>query len=100
MGTRHTCNFLTNHTRVLMAIEREPTIRVRDLASLVRVTERGVQAILTDLIASDCVTRIRVGRRNRYIVHRDAALADPRDTHLTVQDVLRMTPEPVTLDLR
>lgn len=86
------CTFLTNHTRVLLAVDRDPTIRISDLARHVQVTERAVQGLVADLVSQGCLTRDRVGRRNRYFVSYDAVLDDPRDTHLTVGDLLRMTP--------
>ena len=89
------CTFLTNHTRVLMAVDRDPTIRICDLALQIQVTERAVQALIADLVSQGCLTRVRVGRRNRYYVRYDAILEDPRDNHLTVGDLLRMAPAPL-----
>lgn len=86
------CTFLTNHTRVLLAVDRHPTIRMCDLARQVVVSERAVQGLVADLVSSGCLSRTRVGRRNRYVVHYEATLDDPRDTHLTVGDLLRMMP--------
>ncbi|MDQ1424221.1 MAG: hypothetical protein QOD72_1719 [Acidimicrobiaceae bacterium] len=87
-----TCTFLTNHTRVLLAVEVDPTIRISDLARLIQVTERGVQGLIADLESFGCLTRVLIGRRNRYYVRYETLLPDPRDTHLTVGDLLRMTP--------
>ena len=88
------CTFLTNHTRVLLAVDHDPTIRMCDLARQVQVSERAVQGLVANLVSSGCITRVRVGRRNRYYVHYEAPLDDPRDTHLTVGDLLKMTPAP------
>jgi predicted transcriptional regulator of viral defense system len=87
-----TCTFLTNHTRVLLAVEGNPTIRISDLARLIQVTERGVQGLIADLESHGCLTKVLIGRRNRYYVRYDTMLADPRDSHLTLGDLLRMTP--------
>jgi hypothetical protein len=89
------CTFLTNHTRVLMAVDRDPTIRISDLAVQIQVTDRAVQALIADLVSQGCLTRIRVGRRNRYYVRYDTILDDPRDTHLTVRDLLLTPPTPL-----
>ncbi|MEV5448130.1 transcriptional regulator, partial [Streptomyces sp. NPDC052644] len=50
-GTASTRNwtFLTNHGHVLLAIARNPTARLRDVADEVGVTERAAQAIVADL---------------------------------------------------
>jgi len=66
--------FLTNHFLVLLSVARDPDVRVRDIAPAVGITERATQAILADLSDAGYVERIRVGRRNRYRVRRDAGL--------------------------
>ncbi|MEU3778811.1 helix-turn-helix domain-containing protein [Streptomyces sp. NPDC032472] len=61
--------FLTNHARVLLAISRDPGIRLRDVALTCGVTERTVQAIIADLEEAGYLTResrTDDGRRNRY----------------------------------
>jgi DNA-binding MarR family transcriptional regulator len=62
---------LTAHGRALVAIAQDPDARMRDLAEVVGVTERTVQAIVADLEAAGYVAHTRVGRRNRYTVHLD-----------------------------
>src|SRR4030081_1962064 len=62
---------LTAHGRALVAIAQDPDARMRDLAEVVGVTERTVQAIVADLEAAGYVSHTRVGRRNRYTVHLD-----------------------------
>lgn len=61
--------FLTAHGRTLVAIAQDPDARTRDLAEVVGVTERTVQAIVADLEAAGYLTRDRVGRRNSYTVN-------------------------------
>ena len=63
---RTTWTFLTSHARVLSAISRDPWIRVRDLASRLGLTERTVQAVVSDLETAGYLTHTRDGRRNRY----------------------------------
>jgi DNA-binding MarR family transcriptional regulator len=60
---------LTAHGRALVAIAQDPKARMRDLAEVVGVTERTVQAIVADLETPGYVARTRVGRRNRYTVN-------------------------------
>ncbi len=61
--------FLTNHAHVLLAIARDPSARLRDVAASVGITERAAQAIVADLVAAGYVTRERVGRRNAYTIN-------------------------------
>ncbi|MFF3327484.1 helix-turn-helix transcriptional regulator [Streptomyces sp. NPDC002889] len=65
---RSTWTFLTNHTRVLSAIARDPWARIRDLASALGLTERTVQALVSDLEEAGYLTHTREGRRNKYQV--------------------------------
>lgn len=66
--------FLTNHTHVLSCLDHDPTMRLRDVAVLVGITERAAQAIVADLVSAGYLSRTRIGRRNRYEVHRDRPL--------------------------
>src|ERR1700746_813423 len=61
--------FLTNHTQVLLAIARNPDVRLRDVAQGVGITERAAQRILADLVQAGYVDRERNGRRNRYLIN-------------------------------
>jgi predicted ArsR family transcriptional regulator len=64
-----TWSFITNHADVLLHIARDPTIRLRDLAAQVDITERAAQSIVNDLVAEGYLSRVRVGNRNHYQVH-------------------------------
>ena len=73
-GTNGWC-FLTNHSHVLVAIHREPEIRLKDLAAQVGITPRATQRLHRDLERSGVVTIERVGRNNRYHVNPMAELS-------------------------
>jgi DNA-binding MarR family transcriptional regulator len=74
---------LTAHGRALVAIAQDPEARMRDLAQVVGVTERTVQAIVADLETAGYVVHTRVGRRNRYTVHLDRPFRhSAQDGHL------------------
>ena len=66
--------FVTNHTQVLLCIARDPDARLRDVADLVGITVGSAQRILSDLVDAGFVQRRREGRRNRYVVNRDAPM--------------------------
>jgi hypothetical protein len=68
---------LTGHGHVLVEIARNPTARIRDISPIVGLTERTVQAIVADLEAAGYLTRVRAGRRTRYIVAPTARSATP-----------------------
>jgi hypothetical protein len=87
-GNRPTWTFLTNHAHVLVCIAAEPDIRGRDIATRVGITERAVQAIVSDLVAEGYLTRTREGRRNRYGLNPDLPLRHELEHHHSVGDLL------------
>lgn len=87
--------FLTNHAHVLLAIAREPTARLRDVAQSVGVTERAAQAIVADLEAAGYLHRARVGRRNHYTVNPAGHFRHPAEADRRIGDLLALfTDEP------
>ena len=54
---------------MLLVIAGDPTVRLRDIASTLDLTERAAQRIVTELVDEGYLTRKRVGRRNHYEVH-------------------------------
>ncbi|MFI8103851.1 helix-turn-helix transcriptional regulator [Streptomyces sp. NPDC086023] len=85
---RNRWTFLTNHARVLVAIARDPGIRLRDIAAGCGLTERTVQAIVTDLQADGYLTRTRDGRRNRYVIAPGARFRHPAEAGLEIAGLL------------
>ncbi len=73
---------LTGHGRVLVEIARNPDARIRDLSAVAGITERTVQAIVTDLETAGYITRTRTGRRTQYTVNPDSLFRHPaQDGH-------------------
>lgn len=81
--------FLSNHGHVLVAIARDPTARLRDVAEQVGITERAAHRIVRDLVAHGYLTRERVGRRNRYVVNERLPLRHPLERHHEVSVLVR-----------
>ena len=86
--------FLSNHAHVLVCIDRDSTIRTRDIAAAVGITERATQAIVSDLVDAGYVTRRREGRRNTYTVIVKAPFRHPIEANHAVGDLLAMLEEP------
>ena len=82
--------FLSNHTQVLLCIQRDPNVRYRDIAETVGITERAAQRIVADLIESGYVESERVGRRNHYRVNTDIAMRHPAQDGHDVGELLRL----------
>jgi hypothetical protein len=77
---------LTGHGHVLVEIARHPDSRIRDISTVVGLTERSVQAIVADLEAAGYLTRTRTGRRTQYTVNYDS------DFRHSAQEGLRVGP--------
>ena len=86
--------FLTNHGHVLLALARDPQSRLRDVAALVGITERAVQAIVADLEAEGYLTRIRVGRRNVYQLHSQRRFRHPAESRHRIGELIALFTEP------
>lgn len=86
--------FLTNHAHVLLALARDPQCRLRDVAALVGITERSVQAIVADLEAEGYLTRIRVGRRNVYRLHPNRRFRHPAESRHRIGELIELFTAP------
>jgi DNA-binding transcriptional ArsR family regulator len=82
--------FITNHGLVLLAVAQDPGRRVSEIATASGITERSTYRILSDLVESGYLRRVRVGRLNRYELDRDQPLADPVVKEDTVRDLLAL----------
>jgi DNA-binding MarR family transcriptional regulator len=85
-----TWRFLSNHTQVLLCLQRDPDVRFRDIAEMVGITERAAQRIVADLIESGYVESERIGRRNRYRVNPDIAMRHPAQEGHEIGELLRL----------
>jgi DNA-binding MarR family transcriptional regulator len=86
--TDQSFRFVTNHAHVLQVVSADPTVRLRDIAETVGITERTAAQIVTDLEQAGYLTKSRVGRRNRYEVHEKLPLRHPQHRHHTVGDLI------------
>jgi DNA-binding MarR family transcriptional regulator len=82
--------FVTNHTQVLLTIARSPDVRTRDIAEQVGITERAAQRIVADLVEAGFIEIVRVGRRNRYTIDREAAMRHPAQAGHHIGDLLEL----------
>ena len=90
----HLFRFVTNHGHVLQVIAADPTMRLRDIADTVGITERTASQIVKDLEGAGYLTRSRDGRRNVYVVHEELPLRHPQHRHHTVGELIRFLEAP------
>jgi uncharacterized membrane protein len=72
----------------MIILSKNPEIVLREVASLVGITERAVQRIIADLERDEFLVRERVGRRNSYRIRKDRPLRHPIEAHRSIGDLL------------
>ena len=82
--------FLTNHSHVLLCIAEDPDVLRREVAARVGSTERAPQRIGSELESPGYLSHEKVGRRNRYKIHRELPLRHPLEDHLEIGAILRV----------
>ena len=85
---------LTTHSRVLVEIARDPSVRIRDLAQTAGVTERTALTLVSDLATAGYLTRTRVGRCRHYTIQHDALLGHPSFSALRIGPFLELLAAP------
>jgi DNA-binding MarR family transcriptional regulator len=89
-GKSSNWTFLTNHAHVLLCLAKSSSMRIRDLALEVGITERAVQRIIAELIDEGYIERIKEGRRNVYELLVDHPLKHPVESHKKVKDLISL----------
>ncbi|TWT48299.1 helix-turn-helix transcriptional regulator [Botrimarina hoheduenensis] len=87
---RHRWTFLTNHSHVLILLNAEPDLVLRQIAAKVGITERAIQQIIVDLEREGFIEREKVGRRNHYRVKTDNYLRHPIESHCKIADLISL----------
>jgi len=90
----HAFRFVTNHAHVLQVVAADPTVRLRDIAETVGITERTAAHIVNELEQAGYLSKTRDGRRNHYQVHEKLPLRHPQHRHHAVGDLIRFLQVP------
>ena len=80
--------FITNHGLVLSYIYHHPTSTAREIADQIKVTERTVHKIISDLEQAGYITRQKSGRRNVYSVDPTLPLRHHTKKDIIVSELL------------
>ena len=78
--------FLSNYGHVIVALAKNPTARMRDIAQQVGITERAMQQIVSELVSQGYVVKEKAGRRNQYRLAPDTYLRHSLEAHVKVAD--------------
>jgi predicted transcriptional regulator len=79
--------FFTHHAHVLIILSRDPTLRMRDIAVAVGVTERATATLVSELVQTGYLRRLKQGRRNHYQVDLSGSLRHAALSGITVGTV-------------
>ena len=80
--------FLTNHAAVTLYVLAHPRTTIREMSRRLDLTERAIMRILKDLRESGCVSAVREGRRNRYLVNKHRVSEYLKVNGFSVQSLL------------
>ena len=79
---------LSNHGHVLVALSKDPTLRIRDLVDLIGITERSVRSIVSELNEDGYITIVKNGRRNEYRIHEGMNFRHPAEATHQIRELL------------
>ena len=80
--------FLSNHGHILVALSKDPTLRIRDLVDLIGITERSVRALVADLKEDGYITIVKNGRRNEYRINEGKHFRHPAEATYPIRELL------------
>lgn len=86
--------FLTNHAHVLFCLAKDPTMRLRDVAVAVGITERATQRIVAELAEEGYITVHKEGRRNSYRIRDKKRLRHPIESKVSIRELLDLIVTP------
>ena len=82
--------FLTNHSHVLLCLAKDSSMRIRDLALEVGITERAVQRIIAELLEEGYIDKEKEGRRNIYKICENRPLKHKIEWHKNTSDLIKL----------
>ena len=85
--------FLSNHGHVLIALSKNPTLRIRDLVDVIGITERSVRAIIADLSADGYLEIFKNGRRNEYRINDEMNFRHPAEATYQINELIKVFKE-------
>jgi len=69
-------SLFTNHGLILITTAKNPDMTAREISNDTGLTERTAHKIIVDLEAVGYITRIKIGRQNKYRIHSTVLLKD------------------------
>ncbi|MEJ2603850.1 MAG: winged helix-turn-helix domain-containing protein [Gammaproteobacteria bacterium] len=81
-------SFFSNYAHILVCLAEDPHARLRDVAERVGITERSASRLVAELDRAGILSRVKDGRRNRYVIDTGQHLRHPLESHCTVGEML------------
>lgn len=69
-------SLFTNHGLLMITIAKNPDMTAREISNDIGLTERTAHKIIIDLENAGYITRIKVGRQNKYRIHPTVPIKD------------------------
>ena len=88
MNKKNHWNVLSSHGLVLICLHNYEGYPMRLIGQVIGITERAVQRIISDLEQFGYITREKVGRKNKYKIHKEASLRHTVSGHCTLGEFL------------
>jgi predicted transcriptional regulator of viral defense system len=79
---------LSEHAQVLLYISNHPEATVCEIAKVLRTSERQLYRLLSELQRAGYLTRVKDGRRNRYLLKTDVPLQEGSAGQVTLSEFL------------
>ncbi|MEK9987282.1 MAG: helix-turn-helix domain-containing protein [Aquiluna sp.] len=80
--------FISHHGHVLLAISRNPDVKIDELSEITGVTTRSIVNILKDLEVGGYLTKTKSGRNNHYEINLNSKLRHTTSSNRTVGDLV------------
>ena len=81
-------SLLSHHVHVLLCIDEDPDLTLREIAARIGLTERATHRLVDQLVSAGALTREREGRRNHYEIVHSWAPNHPLERGTTLGDLL------------
>ncbi len=81
-------SLLSHHVHVLLCIDADPDLTLREIAARIGLTERATHRLVDQLVAAGALTREREGRRNHYEIVHTWSPDHPLERGTTLGDLL------------
>jgi predicted transcriptional regulator of viral defense system len=87
---KHAVSLLSEHAHVLLYVSNHPEATVCEIAKVLGTSERQLYRSLSELQRAGYLTRVKNGRRNRYLLKADAPLHEGPAGQVTLSEFLAL----------